>query len=196
MIVQADLIYGKRVVLKPFTAGFNEGEIRRMYSWSCDESVLRWSGGSPLVMSFREFRTAFQREISRQNRHRRVFGILTRDGELIGRMGYFNIDWHRGEAELGIVIGEKEYWGKGYGTDAVRTLLHHIFTDTPLERIYLFTYVENLRAQRCFEKCGFRHIGRTHKFSLDRGSHEEVQMEIRREQWLTQQQDRDFGSSR
>lgn len=184
MIVQTDLIYGERVILRPYAAGFNEEEMRRMYYWSRDESVLRWSGGSPLAMSFHEFKTAFQREVARRDRHRRIFGILTMDGELIGRMGYFNIDWHRGAAELGIVIGEKDYWGRGYGTDAVRTLLRHIFTDTPLDRIYLHTYAENVRAQRCFEKCGFRYIGRTRKFSLDRGTHEEIQMEVRREQWL------------
>jgi len=190
VIVQTGWLYGERVILRPYSAGFSEEEMWRLYEWSRDESVLRWSGGSPLRMSFPEFKSAFQEEISRDDRHRVIFGILTRDGKLIGRMGYFNIDWHRGEAELGIVIGDKTYWGKGYGTDAVCTLLRHIFTNTPLDRIYLFTYAENQRAQRCFEKCGFRYISRTRKFSLDRGAHEEIQMEIRREQWLAQQRER------
>ncbi len=185
--MQTEWLYGERVILRPYSAGFSEEEMWRLYEWSRDTSVLRWSGGSPLQMSFPEFKSAFQEEISRDDHHRVIFGILTQEGKLIGRMGYFNIDWRRGEAELGIVIGDKDYWGRGYGTDAVCTLLHHIFTSTPLRRIYLFTYAENQRAQRCFEKCGFRYIGRTRKFSLGRGLHEEIQMEIRREQWLAWQ---------
>lgn len=188
--MQTEWLYGDRVILRPYSAGFSEEEMRRLYEWSRDTSVLRWSGGSPLKMSFLEFKSAFQEEISRHDRHRVIFGILTHDGQLIGRTGYFNIDWYRKEAELGIVIGDKAYWGRGYGTDAVNTLLRHIFTSTPLDRIYLFTYAENERAQRCFRKCGFRYLGRTRKFSLNRGTHEEIQMEIRRGQWLAWQRER------
>jgi RimJ/RimL family protein N-acetyltransferase len=54
------------------------------------------------------------------------------------------------------MVGEKEYWNQGYGTDAILTLLHYIFSNTNLERIYLKTLDWNKRAQKCFTKCGFR----------------------------------------
>ncbi|MFQ5343734.1 MAG: GNAT family N-acetyltransferase [Anaerolineae bacterium] len=183
MVVEQRLIRGKRVALRPYQAGFTEEELYRMYQWSRDEEVLRWSGGSVLLMSFDDFKKAFQRELRRQDKHSRTFGLLTETGELIGRLGYFNIDYRRKEAELGILIGEKAYWGQGYGTDAVQALLAHVFQETDLKRVYLNTYAENSRAQGSFEKCGFRRIGRNRRFSLDRGSHDEVQMEIHRDEW-------------
>ncbi len=191
MVVDDKLIRGERVALRPYEAGFTEDELRRMYKWSRDETVLRWSGGSILLMSFEDFKQAFQRELRRQDKHSQSFGLLTDTGEFIGRLGYYNIDYRRREAELGIAIGEKEYWGRGYGTDAVKTLLAYIFEETDLERVYLYTYAENLRAQRSFEKCGFRKVGRNRRFSLERGSHDEIQMEIYRDEWFALQASRD-----
>jgi RimJ/RimL family protein N-acetyltransferase len=189
MVVESKVIYGDRVILWPYEAGFTDEELYRMYRWSCDESILRWSGGSALLMSFEEFKDALYGELRRPDKHRRFFGLITDTGELIGRLGYYNIDYRRREAELGIVIGEKEYWGKGYGSEAIKTLLAHVFEETRLNRIYLSTYTENERAQRAFEKCGFRKIGRSRRFSLDRGSYDEVQMEIYRDEWLILQMD-------
>ena len=183
MVVESKLLRGERVILRPFELGFTEEELHRMYQWSRDESVLRWSGGSVLLMSFEDFKDALRRELCRHDRHSRTFSLLTDSGEFIGRLGYYNIDYRRGEAELGIAIGEKAYWGKGYGTEAVKTLLAYIFEETGLERIYLYTYATNKRAQRSFEKCSFCKDGRNRKFSLERGTHDEVELEIYRSGW-------------
>jgi RimJ/RimL family protein N-acetyltransferase len=118
--------------------------------------------------------------------HRRVFFILTRERRLIGRIGVFAIDWVRRDGELGIVIGETSEWGKGYGRAAIRLLLQHLFGTTTLERVYLFTYPENIRAQRCFAACGFRNVGVTQRFSAERGEHTAIEMEITRRDFLGQ----------
>src|SRR5512136_2224663 len=52
-----------------------------------------------------------------------ILGIETLDGKLIGNLGLVHIDWKNRRAGLGVVLGEKEYWGQGYGTDAITTLL-------------------------------------------------------------------------
>lgn len=187
MVVDTDLIHGEHVVLRPYSAGFSDAELRRMHRWSRDKELLRWSGGSVLLLSFYEFRRAFQRELRRQDKHSRSFALLTDTGEFIGRLGYYHIDYHRREAELGIAIGERNYWGQGYGTDAVKTILRHIFRTTDLERVYLHTYAENKRAQRAFRNAGFRTAGNRHKFTLERGSHDEVEMEIYRDEWEAEQ---------
>ena len=57
------------------------------------------------------------------------------------------------------MIGDREYWGKGFGSDALITMVHHIFYEVRLRRIYLHTLDSNIRAQRCFEKCGFAACG-------------------------------------
>ncbi|MFQ6057426.1 MAG: GNAT family N-acetyltransferase [Anaerolineae bacterium] len=172
------MLRGRKVILRPYEEGFSDEEMAQLYRWSRDQEVLRWSGGSPVGLSLEEFKREFEQQQARPRTDRQVFAILTADGELIGRIGYFDINPWKKQAELGIVIGAREYWNQGYGSDAVTTLLRHIFTTTDLERIYLFTYAENLRAQRSFAKCGFRPVGKAWKFSLQRGSHEEVEMEI------------------
>lgn len=194
MVVDTELIYGERVVLRPYRAGFSQEELRRMHRWSRDRELLRWSGGSVLLLSFYEFRKAFQRELRRQDKHSRSFALLTDTDEFIGRLGYYHIDHHRREAELGIAIGERKYWGQGYGTDAVKTILTHIFQTTDLERVYLHTYAENERAQRAFQNAGFRKAGNRHKFSLERGSHDEVEMEIYRDEWEARQANKQSDS--
>jgi RimJ/RimL family protein N-acetyltransferase len=87
-----------------------------------------------------------------------VWSIETHGGHLLG-----NVALHRGfradAAELGLFIGEKGEWSKGYGTDAVRTILGHAFGPMGFWRIYLHTDVENQRAHRCFARCGFRQEG-------------------------------------
>jgi len=61
---------------------------------------------------------------------------------------------------LGIVIGEKDCWGKGYGQDAVRLLLDYAFNLLNLNSIMLGTFSFNERAIACYKKVGFREIGR------------------------------------
>ncbi len=74
---------------------------------------------------------------------------------LIGSCAFDHIDWRIQAAEFGIVIGEKSYWNRGYGTDAVRLLLHHGFNTLNLNRIFLHVFDNNPRAIRAYEKAGF-----------------------------------------
>ena len=91
---------------------------------------------------------------------------------------YYNVDYQRREAEIGVTIGVKEYWGRGYGTDLIRTFLGYLFANTVLDRIYLKTLDWNKRAQRCFEKAGFRRYATSR-----RGEYNFVLMDVRREEF-------------
>jgi RimJ/RimL family protein N-acetyltransferase len=64
------------------------------------------------------------------------------------------------KSELSIIIGEKAYWSKGYGTDALMTLLRFGFHEMNLHRVWLTTLEYNERAVACYRKCGFREEGR------------------------------------
>lgn len=61
--------------------------------------------------------------------------------------------------EVGIFIGDKNYWNKGYGTDAMRILIRFIFEQMNINKIKLNVYEFNPRAVRCYEKCGFKKEG-------------------------------------
>jgi RimJ/RimL family protein N-acetyltransferase len=114
--------------------------------------------------------------------NRQRFAIETLDGKHVGNCTYYGIDETKSEAELGIIIGNRDYWNQGYGTDAITTLVNHIFQQTKLNRIYLKTLETNARAQRCFEKCGFAPYGH-----LKRDGYNFVLMELNREEWEKQQ---------
>ncbi len=177
------IIWDNSIGIRPFEDPISDDEAARVYHWSCDESLLRWSGGAPTDLALAEFRERLRNDQRDFLDQRRAFFILTRDQRVIGRIGLFALDWTRRDGELGIVIGEPSEWGKGYGSRAVALLLRHLFETTPLERVYLFTYPENIRAQRCFASCGFRTLGATQRFLPELGERAGIEMEITRREF-------------
>ena len=80
--------------------------------------------------------------------------------KLIGSLAFEDIDWHVRAAEFGILIGDKTFWNRGYGTEAVRLLAQHGFNTLNLNRIFLHVFENNPRAIRAYEKAGFTLEGR------------------------------------
>ena len=146
------------------------------YQWRRDPELARFDAASPLRSSFQDFLVTYGDDIRFPSPFRRVFAITDLDGRHIGNVMYYNIDERRGEAELCITVGDKHYWGHGYGTEAVRIFLRYLFTETNMRRIYLNTLDWNVRAQQSFRKAGFVPIGTNR-----RGFHSFMTMEVRRE---------------
>ncbi len=146
------------------------------YQWRRDPELARFDAASPLRSSFQDFLVTYTEDLRYPSPFRRVFAIEDLDGCHIGNVMYYNIDERRGEAELGITIGDKRYWSQGYGSDAVRTFVDYLFSETPLRRIYLNTLDWNVRAQQSFRKAGFAPVGTNR-----RGFHSFITMECRRE---------------
>jgi RimJ/RimL family protein N-acetyltransferase len=95
------------------------------------------------------------------DRQQHVFSIVDNEkDELIGRCMLFDIDWVNRKAMLGIVIGEKAYWGRGYGQDAVSLLLEYAFCLLNLYSVMLGVIEFNHRAVHCYQRVGFKEIGR------------------------------------
>ena len=99
------------------------------------------------------------RDILKNNRH--IFSIIDLEtDQTIGRCMFFNIDAINRSAMLGIVIGEKGHWDQGYGQEAISLLLDYGFNLLNLHNVMLGTFSFNERAIRCYEKVGFKLIGR------------------------------------
>jgi RimJ/RimL family protein N-acetyltransferase len=94
--------------------------------------------------------------------------------KLIGTFAFDGIDWRNHSAEFGILIGEKTYWNRGYGTEAVRLLAQHGFKTLNLNRIFLHVFENNLRAIRAYEKAGFVHEGRERQAEFRDGKYMDV----------------------
>ena len=148
------------------------------YSWQTDPELAALDAISPLSLSYPDYLARYAVELRHPSPHRQRFAIETSKGEHIGNCTYYAINSRRGEAELGIMIGNRDYWDKGYGADAVTNLLEFIFQKTSLNRIYLKTLVDNTRAQKCFARCGFTPCGH-----LKRDGYNFILMELHRRQW-------------
>ncbi len=181
------LIYGERTALRRFEERMSDAEIARLYKWGRDDQVLRWSGGTPTELSEHEFREHIRAERLYGPSNRRAYLIFARlpnnKLELIGRLGIFGIDWDKRQGELGIVIGEKNYWGHGYGRDAVQTIVRHIFSTSSLNRVYLYTFADNVRAQHAFAAAGFREVSRGRRYTPDIGEFDGIEMQVTREEY-------------
>ncbi len=128
------------------------------YIWRRDVELCRLDAATPILCSFEEFLENYIKELYRPSLSYR-FAIETLGGRHIGNFSYFNIDEAKKEAEMGIMIGDRAYWDRGYGSDAILTSLNHIFSQTNLKRIHLKTLSWNIKAQKCFQKCGFTPCG-------------------------------------
>jgi RimJ/RimL family protein N-acetyltransferase len=128
------------------------------YSWRQDAELCRLDAAPQIRCSFKEFLGNYAEDLRQLNQSYR-FAIETMDGKHIGNCSYFNLDESKREAEMGIMIGNRNYWNQGYGADAITTTLDYFFTRTDMKRVHLKTLIWNNRAQKCFQKCGFVPIG-------------------------------------
>ena len=114
-----------------------------------------------------------------------IFSIVDLEtDELIGRCMLFDIDQVNRRAMLGIVIGEKDYRGKGYGQDATRLLLDYGFNLLNLNSIMLGTFSFNARAINCYKRVGFKEIGRRRQARISGGEkYDAVLMDILAEEF-------------
>ncbi len=109
------------------------------------------------------------------------------DDRLIGFIG-LGVDLIHSDAWVGIGIGERDAWGKGYGTDAMQICLRYAFLELGLQRVSLGVFEYNPRAQRSYEKAGFQLEGRTRQDVLRDGKRfDSLWMGILREEWFARQ---------
>jgi RimJ/RimL family protein N-acetyltransferase len=133
------------------------------YSWQTDPELSALDAALTLSISFQQYLAEYTFELCYPSANRYEFAIDTLNGEHIGNCVYYNVDANQGKAELGILIGNRNYWNQGYGAEAVNALLDHIFERTSLRSVYLNTLIWNVRAQQCFKKCGFTECGRVNR---------------------------------
>ena len=89
------------------------------------------------------------------------FAIVDKkSNKLIGGCGLKDVDLVNRTALMGIFLGNRKYWGKGYGEEATRLLVDFAFSYVNLRSIMLEVFDFNPRAVRCYEKVGFKHVGR------------------------------------
>ncbi len=182
-----DLFRGELV---HFTFEEPETRAKAELRWQQDSEYVRLAGNEPEPLSSeKKIREWFDKQAENgPQRERYSFSVRTLDDDrYIGYLGMW-VDLIQSEAWVGLGIGDRENWSKGYGTDMMKICLRYVFTELYLERLSLALHEYNPRALRSYENCGFRLEGRTRKDVLREGRRTDtLWMGILREEWLQMQ---------
>jgi len=142
---------------------FQEGDLTPMREWVVDPSIKYNFRFTAQVKSDDDLRKFINGQINRTVKDNFINYVLfdKSDDEktYLGSVGLKNIDFNDKNAELTIVIGKKNYLGKGYGQDALFLITNYGFNELKLHKIYLTVISHNIRAIKAYEKFGFLHEG-------------------------------------
>jgi len=152
---QTLLLHGERVYLRRPTMA----DASRVFYWERDDEVWRYDPHRPYSENLAEFLPIFEQNYVRGNGRQFWFIIEDEQHIPIGTITYFNVDYRLGQAEVGLGLGDKTRWGKGYGPDAIRTLVRYLFSLPGMVRIYAETAAANHPARRAFAKANFVEVG-------------------------------------
>jgi RimJ/RimL family protein N-acetyltransferase len=170
---------GELVRLRPRT----RDDIPLFARWYSDPDVRHWLHMSEGTDNGIEAQ-AVRYDLTEGDPNRLSLIIETFEGRAIGSVELIGINEMHGRAELGISIGEKDCWSRGFGTDAMRVLLRHAFSDLGLRRITLITDIDNERGIRAYENVGFRREGvlRSHRLRYGQPL-DMLTMAVLRDEW-------------
>jgi len=174
------VLRGEKVTLRAMT----RDDLARLARFENDLGFILAGGGDPpRPVPPERLQREFEREASDPPKDKTEFAIEA-GGAFIGRCGLYAIDTTARHAELGIGIGAKEYWGRGYGREAVGLLLDYAFRLRNLHRVWLEVHALNERGIRAYGSCGFVEEGRMREhIYLDGRYVDNVIMGVLREEW-------------
>ncbi len=174
---------GQKVRLSVFDP---EKDAALMAKWNRDSLYSRLLGSEPAMQwTPKQIRDFFEKE---QDIY--LFMIHTlEDDRTIGLVDLSGFDWAARHAWVGIGLGERQDWGKGYGTDAMQVILRYAFTELNLQRVNLSVFEYNLRGYKSYRKAGFVEEGRLRGWMARDGKrHDLIFMGILRSEWEALQQ--------
>ncbi|MBI5943912.1 MAG: GNAT family N-acetyltransferase [Chloroflexi bacterium] len=182
------VIFGQHLRLR----AIEREDLKKFHAWVNDPEVTRGLAMF-LPKSMTEEEEWFN-SLAKYDAKERPFAMDARKGKgwkLIGNCGVFKVDAVNRSAELGIMIGDKSEWDKGYGAEAMTLLLRHCFETLNLNRAFLRVYADNIRAVRSYEKDGFVLEGRLREAVYKFGKYEDVLlMSVLRSEWMSRKKEK------
>ena len=170
-------LVGERIYLSPK----NVEDVEIFTEWMNDFYVTDYTGRSYQTMTLQEEKQYLENSEKSKN----TFAIIDLETDkIIGTIGLHSIDHINRTSTLGIFIGDKNYWNKGYGTEAIQLILDFGFNYLNLNNIDLALMEFNERALKCYQKCGFKEIGRRRKCKFINGKYyDSISMDILAEEF-------------
>lgn len=173
------MLKGDRVVLRPP----RREDLPRLWELLEDLEVAILAQPGPVVpMTLAQYQQRFDR-LTIEPRKDLIELVVEVDGEVVGDCQLHAIDHFNRRCELGIELG-REHWGKGFGQDAVRTLVEYAFTHLNVNRVALQVLADDERAVGAYAAAGFVEEGRLRQHALVQGRlRDELVMSVLREDW-------------
>jgi len=163
---------GKLVRLR----AYEKSDLDAVMKWVNDEEVTDFLAGGMLtypVSSIAEEK--FIEAAAKSSDTDKSFVIETlAERKYLGGVAFHAINWLNRSAGLGITIGDKSCWGRGYGTDAMRVMMRLGFDKMNLHRLWLHVYDYNQRAIASYERCGFKREGALREDRFYRGRYHDT----------------------
>lgn len=185
--MNANLFQGELVRL----AAASPDEMAKMFNrWERNSLYSRLLDDQPRIpFSEKKIRESFEKNLENLNPEEFLFSIFALDSQkVIGFIFLGPLEWNQGNAWVAIGIGETDYWGKGYGTEAMQLALRYAFTELNMHRVSLDVFGYNRRAIRSYEKAGFVLEGVQRKIVRREGQRWDVHfMGVLKEDWLRKQ---------
>ena len=128
------------------------------FRWRSDPELAELDASAPISLNFDQFQRVFASALRKAKPNSLHLAIDDEYGNHIGNCMCYDINPSKRIAEFGIMIGERECWNRGYGTDATRLLLQHAFDNLPVNNLFLHTLASNHRAQSAFHNAGFKPV--------------------------------------
>jgi len=146
---------GEKAFLRPYD---EEHDAPLIFQWFNDPEVTYFMFTGQRPQTIEQIKELMKKDI--HSEHNEIF--ISRDnktGEAIGLVGLYEIHQTARKAEMRIITGNKEFWGKGYGTEITELINFYGFDRVNLNRIYLGITHENKGGIRAYEKAGYKHEG-------------------------------------
>jgi RimJ/RimL family protein N-acetyltransferase len=158
---------GKKCYLSPISLD----DVERYTEWVNDMEIGQFMLFSATVFDLDREREALQKLM----KETASFAIVENDtNKAVGNSGLFGISEIHRHAEFGCFIGDKTYWNQGIGAEATSLTLDYGFNVLNLKNIFLHVVDYNQRAIRCYEKVGFKYVGKHRKYIFMAGQYRDI----------------------
>lgn len=167
------MLQGEKVLLR----AFRPDDLDTLTAFQNDLETELLGGGDPPRPTTREHMAQLWERLS--NDRSGASFVIEADGKVIGNLGLFNANVEARTMELGITIGDKDYWGRGYGGEAVRLAVGYAFRMRNVRKVHLTVLATNARALAAYTKAGFVEEGRLREHAWSGGGYVDlVQMAV------------------
>ena len=163
------MLRGEKVTLRPV----EKDDLKVLHEFRMDLEIHVMADDDPwLPRPFDHFENFYEERLKSTDIE--AWFVIEADGKMIGDCGLWDFDNTSRHCHLGISIGDRDYWGKGYGRDAVKLLVDYAFRHHNLVKVCLTTTTDNVRAIKAYEAAGFEHEGVLRRHTWSDGVYKDI----------------------